>query len=182
MSWAHVHLALNHVPVIGLPIVVLLLLWGLGRRNAEVIRAAFGLLVLLALVTLVVQLTGEPAEELVEGLPGVVDSIVERHEEAALVATVGMSGLGLLALFGWLAASTWALALPGLALGAIVLFWGLVRLPGQKEVLAAYQILAPGTHPPEWQLVGSHTEVLGFIDGLRRDMQEIQAEKAATRN
>jgi hypothetical protein len=102
MSWAHVHLALNHVPVIGLPIVVLLLLWGLGRRNAEVIRAAFGLLVLLALVTLVVQLTGEPAEELVEGLPGVVDSIVERHEEAALVATVGMSGLGLLALFGWL--------------------------------------------------------------------------------
>ena len=77
MSWAHIHLALNHVPVIGLPIVVLLLLWGLVRRNAELIRAAFGLLVLLALVTLVVQLTGEPAEDLVEGLPGVLDSMVE---------------------------------------------------------------------------------------------------------
>ena len=54
MSWAHIHLALDHFtsPVIGLPIVVLLLLWGLLQRNAEVIRAAFGLLVLLALVTL----------------------------------------------------------------------------------------------------------------------------------
>ena len=101
MSWAHIHLALNHVPVIGLPIVVLLLIWGLVRRNAELIRAAFGLLVLLGLVTLVVQLTGEPAEDLVEGLPGVLDSMVERHEEAALIGTIGMSGLALLALFGW---------------------------------------------------------------------------------
>jgi hypothetical protein len=101
MSWAHIHLALNHVPVIGLPIVVLLLIWGLSRRNAELLRAAFGLLVLLALVTLVVQLTGEPAEELVEGLPGVLDSMVERHEEAALIGTIGISGLALLALFGW---------------------------------------------------------------------------------
>jgi hypothetical protein len=51
---------------------------GATPADAELIRAAFGLLVLLALVTLVVQLTGEPAEELIEGLPGVVDSIVER--------------------------------------------------------------------------------------------------------
>ena len=49
-----------------------------------------------------VQLTGEPAEDLVEGLPGVLDSMVERHKEAALIGTIGMSGLALLALFGWL--------------------------------------------------------------------------------
>ena len=101
MTWAHVHLALNHVPVIGLPIVVLLLGWALLRRSAELTRASFGLLVLLALVTVIVQLTGEPAEELIEGLPGVIDSMVEKHEEAALIGTLGMSGLGLLALFGW---------------------------------------------------------------------------------
>src|SRR5215217_3565000 len=35
MTWAHVHLALNHVPVIGLPIAVLLLAWALVRRSAE---------------------------------------------------------------------------------------------------------------------------------------------------
>jgi hypothetical protein len=118
----------------------------------------------------------------VSQITGIEKASVERVSRSPLAKPAIYVGAVLLALFGWLAASTWALALPGLALGAIVLFWGLVRLPGQKEVLAAYQILAPGTHPPEWQLVGSHTEVLGFIDGLRRDMQEIQAEKAATRN
>ena len=50
------------------------------RRSAELTRAAFVLLLVLASLTLVVQLTGEPAEELVEGLPGVLDSMVERHE------------------------------------------------------------------------------------------------------
>jgi hypothetical protein len=100
MTWAHIHLALNHVPVIGLPIVLLLLAWALVRRSPELTRASFGLLALLAIVTIVVQLTGEPAEDLVEGLPGVLDSIIERHEEAALIGTIGMTALGLLALFG----------------------------------------------------------------------------------
>ena len=87
--------------MIGLPIALLLLVWALVRRSAELTRASFGLLVLLAVVTLVVQLTGEPAEDLIEGLPGVVDSMVEKHEEAALIGTLGMSALGLLALGGW---------------------------------------------------------------------------------
>jgi hypothetical protein len=101
MTWAHLHLALNHVPVIGLPIVVLLLAWAMVRRSAELTRASLGLLVLLAVVTIIVQLTGEPAEELIEGLPGVLDSMVERHEDAALIGTIGMSILGLVSLLGW---------------------------------------------------------------------------------
>jgi uncharacterized membrane protein len=100
MSWAHIHLALNHVPVIGLPIVLLLLAWALVRRGPDLLKASFGLLVLLAIVTVIVQLTGEPAEELVEGLPGVLESMVEGHEEAALLGTIGMVAVGGLALFG----------------------------------------------------------------------------------
>jgi uncharacterized membrane protein len=100
MSWAHIHLALNHVLIIGLPIALLLLAWALYRGSSELTRAALGLIVLLGLVTIVVQLTGEPAEELVEGLPGVLDSAVDRHEDAALVGTYGMTALALLALFG----------------------------------------------------------------------------------
>ena len=118
----------------------------------------------------------------VSQITAIEKTTVERVRRSPLARPAVYAGAVLLALFGWLAASTWVLALPGLALGAIVFFWGLVRLPGQREVLAAYQILAPGIHPPEWQLVGSHAEVLGFIDGLRRDMQEIQGEKAAARN
>ena len=100
MSWAHLHLALNHVPVIGLPIVLLLLAWSLARRSLELTKVSFGLLVLLAIVTIIVQLTGEPAEELVEGLSGVLESIVERHEAAAVLRTIGMVALGVIALIG----------------------------------------------------------------------------------
>jgi hypothetical protein len=70
------------------------------RRSPELTRASFGLFVLLAIVTIVVQLTGEPAEELVEGLPGVLESAVERHEEAAVWGTVGLGAIGLLSVIG----------------------------------------------------------------------------------
>jgi hypothetical protein len=100
MSWAHIHLALTHVPVIGLLIVLLLLVVARLRRSAELKRVSYGLLVLLAAATLVVYLTGEPAEELVENLPGFSEALVERHEEVALIATIGMGVLGLVALVG----------------------------------------------------------------------------------
>jgi uncharacterized membrane protein len=100
VNWAHLHLALNHVPVVGLPIVLLLLAWATMRRSAELLKASFGLIILLTVVTVIVQLTGEPAEELVEGLPGVVDSMVEAHEESALLGTIGVVVIGVIALFG----------------------------------------------------------------------------------
>ena len=100
MSWAHIHLALTHVPVIGLLIVLLLLTVARLRRSGEIMRVSYGLLVLLAAATVVVYLTGEPAEELVENLPGFSEALVERHEEVALIATIGMGVLGLVALVG----------------------------------------------------------------------------------
>ena len=100
MSWAHIHLALNHVPVIGLLIALLLLAVATLRRSAELTRVSYALLVLLAATTVVVYLTGEPAEELVENLPGFSEALVEEHEEVALIATIGMGVLGLVALVG----------------------------------------------------------------------------------
>jgi hypothetical protein len=100
MSWAHIHLALSHVPVIGLLIVLLLLAVARVRRSTELTRASYVLLVLMAASAVVVYLTGEPAEELVENLPGFSEAIVEEHEEVALIATIGMGGLGLIALVG----------------------------------------------------------------------------------
>ena len=100
MSWAHIHLALNHVPVIGLLIVLLLLAVATLRRSTELTRVSYGLLVLLAATAVVVYLTGEPAEELIENLPGFSEALVEEHEEVALIATIGMVVLGLVALVG----------------------------------------------------------------------------------
>ncbi|HEY5940405.1 MAG TPA: hypothetical protein VIT87_06260 [Gemmatimonadales bacterium] len=98
MSWAHIHLAISHVPVIGILIVLLLLVIATLRRSTELTRASYVLLVLMAASAVIVYLTGEPAEELVENLPGFSEAIVEEHEEVALIATIGMGVLGLVAL------------------------------------------------------------------------------------
>ena len=100
MNWAHLHLALNHVPVVGVPIALLLLGFGITRRSRELTRTSFWLVAGLALVTLLVYLTGEPAEELVEGLAGVSEPVLERHEQAALAAMVATAVLGIAAAIG----------------------------------------------------------------------------------
>ena len=98
MDAVHIHLLLNHVPVIGAVIAFLLLGAAAFRRGDELVRAALALYVLIGLATLVVFLTGEPAEEAIESLPGFSDSIVERHEEFALVSSVALGVAATLAL------------------------------------------------------------------------------------
>ena len=98
MSLVHVHLMLNHLPVIGAVFVAALLAAAVYRRSAELTRVALAFVALLGVTSVVVFLTGEPAEELVERLPGVSESIMERHEEVALVATIVMSSAAALAL------------------------------------------------------------------------------------
>ena len=105
MSWSHIHLALNHVPVVGVLLVLLLLAASTVRQNRELERLSYWLLAGLALVSILVYLTGEPAEKLVEGLPGYSEPLVEHHEQVALFATVGMVILGLAAAVGLLRAS-----------------------------------------------------------------------------
>ena len=98
MSIVHLHLLLNHLPVVGAFLGIALLAFALLRRNSEMGKFAFGLFALLAAVAVTVYFTGEPAEELVERLPGFSDAITERHEELAQLATIAMFGSGVLGL------------------------------------------------------------------------------------
>lgn len=98
MDLVHLHLLLNHVPVIGIVFTSLLLALAFLRNSTELGKTSLGLLGLLAAVAIVVYLTGEPTEELVERLPGFSEAAMERHEDVALVATIAMTVVGLLAL------------------------------------------------------------------------------------
>jgi uncharacterized membrane protein len=102
MSGAHLHLIVNHIPVLGAVFGLLLLAYGLVRRNDGVVRASLWTLAIVGLAGLAAYLTGEPAEEIVEELPGISEAILERHEEAALLATIGGGIVGLAALAGLL--------------------------------------------------------------------------------
>lgn len=103
MNAAHVHLLLNHVPVIGTVFGILLFAVARVRRSDELTRVGLGFFVLLALVAIVVYLTGEPVEHLVEDLPGISEPAIERHEEASLVATIVLGAFGAVAALGLLA-------------------------------------------------------------------------------
>ncbi len=98
MNATHLHLLLNHLPVLGTAFGLGLLLFGLWRTSNELKKTALGVFVLVALAAVPVYLTGEPAEEGVESLPGVSKSMMDSHEEAAGVAFVAVLVLGVASL------------------------------------------------------------------------------------
>ena len=95
MNPAHLHLMLNHIPVLGMAFGLALVSLALLRKSEELKRISLGFLIVIALLAIPAYLTGEPAEELVENLPGVSKSSIEQHEEAARdEATFGKISIG----------------------------------------------------------------------------------------
>ena len=88
MNYAHLHLMLNHIPVILFPAGVLLLAYGMIAKDDRLKRLSFVVFVLVALATIPVYLTGGEAEEVVEDLPGIVEHNIEEHEEASTQAFI----------------------------------------------------------------------------------------------
>lgn len=100
MNSAHLHLILNHLPIIGTLFVAVFLAAAIYYRSREFQRLAFAAFVFLALATVVVYFSGEGAEEIVEELPGVSHDLIEGHEQSGLLVFIGMGVLGASALAG----------------------------------------------------------------------------------
>jgi len=98
MNQTHIHLLLNHFPIIGTLIGSCLLLWGIIKKNDHTKSIAAFLLAAMALIAIPVFLTGEPAEESVEHITGVSENMVSLHEEAAEIAISLMGITGIIAL------------------------------------------------------------------------------------
>lgn len=97
MTGAHLHLALNHVPVIGMLFCVFLLAYGMWRESQELIGTALKAFVIVALLAIPAYMTGEPAEEAIEALPEISENLVEVHEEFAEIAFISSLVTGALA-------------------------------------------------------------------------------------
>ena len=102
MNPTHLHLVLNHVPVLGTAFGLGLLIFGIWRRSEELKKTGLGVFDLVALMAVPAYFTGEPAEDVVKALPGVSKPIIEQHEKAATVAFTGVVVLGTAALAGLL--------------------------------------------------------------------------------
>jgi len=98
MNAPHWHLAINHLPVMGVFLVMLLLGYALARGRGELYGVSLGALVLLALATVPVFFTGRSADEALMEFPDVDDKLVHLHEAAANIAFIGVGILGVVAL------------------------------------------------------------------------------------
>ncbi len=102
MNDAHLHMVVNHFPIIGTIFGLGILITGIVMKNTVVKNVAYVLFVIAAIFGLVSMSTGEGAEEIAENLPSVTDQIIHEHEEMAeklaLVLYV-LAGVSLVGLF-----------------------------------------------------------------------------------
>ena len=82
LNGAHIHLLLNHVPVIGMVGAAIVLGWAVASRSDEVRRLALFVLLLVGASAVPAFYTGEGAERVVKHMPGVVQQMIEDHEAA----------------------------------------------------------------------------------------------------
>lgn len=97
---AHFHLMVTHLPVFGFLLGTLALIVARVWNSRDAARLSMLIIVFSALTAIPVYVTGEPAEDIVEGLPSVEHRFIEEHEDAALWALILMELAGVLALAG----------------------------------------------------------------------------------
>lgn len=101
MDIAYLHIVLNHLPIIGIPFGLGLLLLGVVTKNDSIKRAALLAFVLLGALTVPVYLTGKGGEDFVEDLAGVSEGAIEAHERMASITLLPVGALALFSLFAF---------------------------------------------------------------------------------
>jgi uncharacterized membrane protein len=96
MNGAHIHLLINHIPVIGIPVVTLFLAIAYFRNSQELLRISLWLLVLMIAAGAATYLSGEGAEEVVKRLPDYPEALVERHETLGMITVIAAALVGAL--------------------------------------------------------------------------------------
>ena len=100
MNDAHLHMVVNHFPIIGTILGAGILLTGILFKNNTVKNVAYVLFVVAAVFAAVSMATGEGAEEMVEDMPTVGHDIIHEHEEIAEKLALSLYVLGVVSLFG----------------------------------------------------------------------------------
>ncbi len=161
MSGQQLHLILNHVPVIGALWALLLVLVALVKPTPALTRLALVFTLLVGVATVPAYLSGEPAEEVVEHLPGTGESALHDHEEMgekALAAGIAAGVVALIALFwsarsrsrrGPLAATLLVLLVAAALLGWTGHLGGKVRRPELRSGNSAPAETLPAAEPDE---------------------------------
>jgi uncharacterized membrane protein len=100
MNFVHIHLLLNHLPVIGSIIGFGLFLISLFGKNDDLRRGSLIVFAATALIAIPAFASGKGAQLMLQGKPGISDAFVQRHEGAAMLALWFLEVTGAFALAG----------------------------------------------------------------------------------
>jgi len=98
VNQAHLHLLLNHFPIIGTMVGLGLFLISFAGKNDDLKRAALIVFAAMALLSLPTFFSGALAQGAIDELPGVSNALIARHEGAAILALFFMELTGALSL------------------------------------------------------------------------------------
>lgn len=104
MTFAHLHLVMNHVPTVGAVIALGLLLLAFARRSDHLKHAGLEVLFLIALLTLPVYVSGVAGYFELRREPGISLDAMRAHQDAALIGFTTIEFAGFVA---WLALWQW---------------------------------------------------------------------------
>lgn len=101
MNDAHLHLIVNHFPIIGTIFGLGILIVGMFLKNNSVKNTAYILFFVAAIFAFLAVYTGDGAEEMVEDFPNIGKQIIHEHEELADKFAIVLYVLGIASLIGF---------------------------------------------------------------------------------
>jgi len=101
MTAAHLHLLLNHIPILGTFFGLILLFLGLTKRSKTLQKVGLATFFIVGLVTIPAYLTGEAAEHATEHLSGSSHDMLHEHEELGMYGLIISLVLGTISGFFW---------------------------------------------------------------------------------
>jgi uncharacterized membrane protein len=99
-SMAHIHLLMNHLPILGPIFVLILFIIALVFKNGFLQKLSLWFLMGVALSTAIVYVSGEKTDSAVRDLPQVADTMITLHKQAAKYGLIIMFIAGVISLGG----------------------------------------------------------------------------------
>jgi hypothetical protein len=100
MNLAHLHIVINHVPSLGTLVGVALFIAAVLRKDDHLKKIALGVLVIMALATFPTYMSGNAAQLTLRSRTDIPKTLIEEHQNSAMIALTLMMITGTLAWFG----------------------------------------------------------------------------------
>jgi uncharacterized membrane protein len=100
MNVAHLHMVVNHIPIMGTIFGLGILITALVKNNTTATNIAYVLFITATIFAAISSSTGEVAEDLVKDIPSVEKKIIDQHAHFAALLTFTLYVLGVISAVG----------------------------------------------------------------------------------